>query len=121
MLPPKNVIRLLFADVSTSTGAAQRVSAPIWRSSLAQNKGITYYGSMNITLSLDDELVKRVRKIAVDHDTTLTGLVRDYLTKLASEDSASGSRRREREALQRSSPQTSGDFSHRSQPLLPII
>jgi hypothetical protein len=57
---------------------------------------------MNITLSLDDELVKRVRKIAIDHDTTLTGLVRDYLTSLASEDSASGRKRREREALQRS-------------------
>jgi Family of unknown function (DUF6364) len=34
---------------------------------------------MNITLSLDDELVKKVRKIAVDRETTLTGLVRDYL------------------------------------------
>lgn len=57
---------------------------------------------MNITLSLDEELVKRVRKIAVDHDTTLTGLVRAYLTRLASEDSASGRKLREREALQRS-------------------
>jgi hypothetical protein len=33
---------------------------------------------MNITLSLDDKLVKDVRKIAVERDTTLTGLVRDY-------------------------------------------
>lgn len=37
---------------------------------------------MNITLTLDDELVKKVRKIAVDRDTTLTGLVREYLTDL---------------------------------------
>jgi hypothetical protein len=37
---------------------------------------------MNITLSLADDLVKRVRKIAVDRDTTLTGLVRDYLTEV---------------------------------------
>ena len=57
---------------------------------------------MNITLSLDDGLVKEVRKIAVDQDTTLTGLVRDYLEKLAAENAASGRKRREREALERS-------------------
>ena len=35
-------------------------------------------------------------------DTTLTGLVRDYLATLAAEDASSGRRRREREALERS-------------------
>jgi hypothetical protein len=69
---------------------------------------------MNITLSLDEELVKRVRKIAVDHDTTLTGLVRDYLTRLASEDSASGRKLREREALQRSFEQFSFKIGRRT-------
>ena len=64
--------------------------------------GFPYYGDMNITLSLDDELVKKVRKMAVERDTTLTGIVRDYLAKLAAEDAASGRRRREREALERS-------------------
>jgi len=53
-------------------------------------------------LSLDEDLVKKVRKIAVDRDTTLTGLVRDYLEGLAAEDAASGRKRREREALERS-------------------
>ena len=57
---------------------------------------------MNLTLSLDDELVKKARRIAVERDTTLTGLVREYLEKLAVEDSASGRKRREREALERS-------------------
>jgi len=57
---------------------------------------------MNVTLSLDDRLVKEVRKIAVDRDTTLTGLVRDYLERLAAENAASGRRRRERETLERS-------------------
>ena len=57
---------------------------------------------MNITLSLDDELIKKVRKIAVERDTTLTGLVRDYLEQLAVEGAESGRRRREREALERS-------------------
>jgi predicted transcriptional regulator len=57
---------------------------------------------VNVTLTLDDELVRRVRKIAVERDSTLTGLVRDYLEKLAVDDAASGRRRREREALERS-------------------
>jgi hypothetical protein len=57
---------------------------------------------MNVTLSLDDELVKKVRKIAVDRDTTLTGMVRSYLEIVAAEDAATGRRRREREALERS-------------------
>ena len=57
---------------------------------------------MNITLSVADDLIKRVRKIAVERDTTLTGLVREYLERLVAEDAASGRRRREREALERS-------------------
>lgn len=57
---------------------------------------------MNITLSLDDKLVKELRKLAVDRDTTLTGLVREYLEKLAAENAASGRKRRELEALERS-------------------
>jgi Family of unknown function (DUF6364) len=65
-------------------------------------KGFTYYLCMNITLSLDDKLVKNVRKIAIERDTTLTGLVRDYLRELASEHAASGRKRRERETLERS-------------------
>ena len=57
---------------------------------------------MNITLSLNDELVKTVRKIAVERDTTLTGMVRDYLEAVAAQDAASGRKRRERAALERS-------------------
>jgi hypothetical protein len=56
---------------------------------------------MNITLSLDDRLVKEIRKVAVERETTLTGLVRDYLQQVAQESAASGRRRREREALER--------------------
>jgi Family of unknown function (DUF6364) len=57
---------------------------------------------MNITLSLEDDLVKEVRKIAVERDTTLTGLVRAYLQDLAAEHAKSGRKRREIEALERS-------------------
>jgi hypothetical protein len=56
---------------------------------------------MNITLSLEDELVKEVRKIAVERDTTLTGMVRDYLTRVAAENAVSGRKRRELGALER--------------------
>jgi hypothetical protein len=57
---------------------------------------------MNVTLSLDDDLVRAVRKLAVDRDTTLTGLIRAYLERLAAEDAAFGRKRRDREALERS-------------------
>ena len=43
---------------------------------------------MKITLSIDDEVVKKVRKIAIEKDTTLTAMVRDYLTSIASRDTA---------------------------------
>ena len=56
---------------------------------------------MNITLSLDEKLVKEVRKIAVERDTTLTALVRAHLEELATEHAKSGRKRREREALER--------------------
>ena len=57
---------------------------------------------MNITLSLDEKLVKEIRKIAVDRDTTLTGLIREYFEKLLAENTATGRKRRELEALERS-------------------
>ena len=57
---------------------------------------------MNVTLSLDEELVKKIRKLAVDRDTTLTGLIRQHLENLAAEDATLGRKRRERQTLERS-------------------
>jgi hypothetical protein len=57
---------------------------------------------MNVTLTIDDELVKEVRKIAVEQDTTLTGLIRSHLEELAAEHAKSGRKRRDRETLERS-------------------
>lgn len=37
----------------------------------------------NITLSVDDDVIKKVRKIAIDKNTTLTAIVRSYLEHLA--------------------------------------
>jgi hypothetical protein len=57
---------------------------------------------MNITLSIDDDVVKEARKIAIERDTTLTALVRSYLQELAAEHAKSGRKRRELEALRES-------------------
>ena len=43
---------------------------------------------MKITLSIDEDVVKKVRKIAIDKNTTLTAMVRDYLTSIAGSDAA---------------------------------
>jgi DNA-directed RNA polymerase subunit F len=40
----------------------------------------------NITLSVDDEIIKKVRKIAIDKNTTLTAMVREFLTSVATWD-----------------------------------
>ncbi len=37
----------------------------------------------NITMTLDDKIIKKVKKIAIERNTTLTGLVRNYLTGIA--------------------------------------
>ena len=39
----------------------------------------------NITLSVEDSVLKEVRRIAVEQDTTVNGLVRRYLHELAGE------------------------------------
>ena len=41
---------------------------------------------MNITLDIDEDVVRKVRKIARDKDTTLSGMVNDYLTGLVQGD-----------------------------------
>ena len=43
---------------------------------------------MKITVNIDEDIVKKVRKIAIDKDTTLTAMVRDYLTAIARSDAA---------------------------------
>jgi len=57
---------------------------------------------MRITLRLDGQLVKEIRKIAVDRETTLTSMIREYLQRVADESAPHGRRRCEREALERS-------------------
>ena len=67
---------------------------------------------MNITLTLDDKLVKELRKIAVDRDTTLTGMVRAHLEQVASEHANSDQKRREMEALEDSFKRYSANLGY---------
>jgi hypothetical protein len=57
---------------------------------------------MNVTLTLDDKLVREVRKIAAERETTLTGLVRAYLQDLADKNGSDDRRRKALETLERS-------------------
>ncbi|NBC29297.1 MAG: hypothetical protein GVY29_04815 [Spirochaetes bacterium] len=36
----------------------------------------------NVTISIDDDLLKRAKKLAIDRDTSFNGLVRGYIESL---------------------------------------
>jgi hypothetical protein len=97
-----HTLKPLIEISSYRSGKPLRQSKGFTLVQLAHIKGFPYYGCMNITLSLDDDLVREVRKIAVERDTTLTGLVRAHLQELAAEHAKSGRKRRELEALRES-------------------
>ncbi len=40
----------------------------------------------NITLAINAETVKKVRKLALERDTTLSAMVREFLERVAQED-----------------------------------
>ncbi|MGB5159247.1 DUF6364 family protein [Desulfobacterium sp. N47] len=42
----------------------------------------------NITLSVEEEVIRKVRKIAIDKNTTLTQMVREFLESVAERDAA---------------------------------
>lgn len=77
-------------------------SGPFWvYGSLARIKRFANHECMNISLSLDDKLVKEIRRIAAERGTTLTSLVRACLEELAAQQARSGRKHHEREALER--------------------
>lgn len=64
----------------------------------------------NITVSLDEETYRRARVRAAELDTSVSALVRDFLTELAAaETAAEASRRRERELRARITNFRAGD------------
>lgn len=57
----------------------------------------------NITLSIDDTILEEVRVYAAKHNTSVNGLVRDFLETIAKqEDRTERARRRLRELIDRS-------------------
>lgn len=67
---------------------------------------------MDITLSIDEKVVEKVRKIALDKDTTLTAMVREYLETVA--DSHMAERRERIRKLNETFRQYSGKMGHRT-------
>ena len=65
----------------------------------------------NITLSVDDEIIKKVRKIAIDKNTTLTAMVRQFLTSVAALDAQEKNNALNK--LQRSFKNLSSDMGRR--------
>jgi hypothetical protein len=59
----------------------------------------------NITLAIDEDVLREVRKYAAERETTVNALVRDYLTRLALLKSESA---RAREELARMSDESKG-------------
>lgn len=55
------------------------------RLAVAQEHSYCAHMTRNITLSVEDSVLKEVRRIAVEQDTTVNGLVRRYLHELAGE------------------------------------
>ena len=41
----------------------------------------------NITLKVDDEIIKKVRKVAIDENSTMTAMIRNYLQSVADRES----------------------------------
>jgi hypothetical protein len=48
----------------------------------------------NITLAIDEKVLRQVRRYAAEHDTTVNALVRDYLTGLVSQEERAAEARR---------------------------
>ena len=66
----------------------------------------------NITLSVDDEILKKARKVAIDKNTTLTEMIREYLKTIVER----GSTERDRavKALEQSFRKHSRDMGQRT-------
>jgi hypothetical protein len=66
----------------------------------------------NITLSVDEEILKKARKVAIDRNTTLTEMIREYLLTLVRRSSTK--KRRAVEALRQSFKKHGRDMGRRT-------
>lgn len=49
----------------------------------------------NVTFSVDDDLLRKARRLALDRDTTVTQLLREFLEKLVASESSTAKQRAE--------------------------
>ena len=49
----------------------------------------------NITLAMDEKVLREARRYAAKHDTTVNALVRDFLTRLATQEDKAAKAREE--------------------------
>ena len=40
----------------------------------------------NITITLDDDILKKAKKIAIDRETSFSGLIREYINELINQE-----------------------------------
>ncbi|MCF6236219.1 MAG: DUF6364 family protein [Gammaproteobacteria bacterium] len=66
----------------------------------------------NITLNIDDEVIKKVRKIAIDENSTMTAMIRDFLQSVAERENPEKERKINR--LERSFDLLGRDMGKRS-------
>ena len=66
----------------------------------------------NITLSVDEEILKKARKVAIDKNTTLTEMIREYLVSLVRRGDAE--RGRAAKALEQSFKKHGRDMGRRT-------
>ncbi len=83
-------------------GSARRLPLP--QNVVDREHSYTYTVFMkNITLSVDEKVLAAARRYAVEHDSSVNGLVREFLTRIAeSEDRARRARARLKELSRRS-------------------
>ena len=67
---------------------------------------------MNITINIDDGIIKNVQRIAVEKDTTIDEMVRDYLSWVAG--TGSFERQRHAESLMETLDKVSRDMGPRN-------
>lgn len=63
----------------------QRVGCGICHTKLTRIPCYTYSVQRNLTLTVDDDLLRAARKVAIDRNTSVNHLVRDYLAQLVRE------------------------------------
>jgi hypothetical protein len=66
----------------------------------------------NITLSVDEEILKKARKVAIEKNTTLTEMIREYLKAIVRRGSTE--RQRAVKALEQSFRKHSRDMGRRT-------